>query len=549
MNNAGIIDLVPAEERKRWAQDGTYPNQPVFTLFLAKAKEHPDKEAVLSPQGSVSYGQLLDASLRLARSLRDAGIVAGDVVAYQLTNHWLCCAIDLAVAALGAIVAPFPPGRGKLDIQSLVRRCDARAVIVPEEYAGIDLCEIIESLRPTLLSMRLLIVQGKPRAGWSTLDALMDVESLDTEILPEVCPNSPVRLLVSSGTESEPKLVAYSHNALVGGRGRFLQRIAPAGEEFRGMYLVPLGSSFGSTATFGVLCWLGGSLVVLPKFDVAEAIDAIQTFRPSFILGVPTMLQRIAADPALAKIDKSSLHGLIVGGSVIDEATVRKCCDAFGCGFISLYGSADGVNCHNTLDDPIDVVLSSVGKPNPSVCEIRLVDDEGKEVPQGEIGEITARGPLSPMQYVNAPELDALYRDPQGWVKTGDLGFIDAEGRLVLAGRKKDIIIRGGANISPVQIEGLVMSHPDVVTVACVPVPDADLGQRVCLCVTLRAGAAKFSLKEITDFLRARGLEVNKLPEYLRFYRSLPLTPAGKIDKKALASEVEALGMDTAAAA
>ncbi|TBU96793.1 AMP-dependent synthetase [Stutzerimonas kirkiae] len=547
MNNAGIIDLVPAEERKRWAQDGTYPNQPVFTLFAAKAKAHPDRKAVLSPQGSVTYGELLDSALRLAHSLRDAGIVAGDVVAYQLTNHWLCCAIDLAVAALGAIVAPFPPGRGKLDIQSLVRRCDARAVIVPEEYAGIDLCEVIESLRPTLLSMRLLIVQGKPRAGWVTLDTLLSAEPLEIASLPQVCPDSPVRLLVSSGTESEPKLVAYSHNALVGGRGRFLQRIAPADEEFRGMYLIPLGSSFGSTATFGVLCWLGGSLVVLPKFDVAEAIKAIAALRPSFILGVPTMLQRIAAAAELRSIDKSSLRGLIVGGSLIDEATVRKCRDAFGCGFISLYGSADGVNCHNTLDDPIEVVLSSVGKPNPAVCEIRLVGEDNREVAPGEVGEITARGPLSPMQYVNAPELDERYRNPQGWVRTGDLGFIDDKGYLVLAGRKKDIIIRGGANISPVQIEGLVMAHADVVTVACVPVADADLGQRVCLCVTLREGAPKFSLKEITDFLREQGLEVNKLPEYLRFYRSLPLTPAGKIDKQALAEEVSELGVEAAA--
>jgi acyl-CoA synthetase len=183
------------------------------------------------------------------------------------------------------------------------------------------------------------------------------------------------------------------------------------------------------------------------------------------------------------------------------------------------------------------------------VCEIRLIDDEGAEVPQGEVGEITARGPLSPMQYVNAPELDAQYRDEQGWVKTGDLGYINAQGQLVLAGRKKDIIIRGGANISPVQIEGLVMAHPDVVTVACVPVPDADLGQRICLCVTVREGVPRFSLKEITDFLREQGLEVNKLPEYLRFYRSLPLTPAGKIDKRALAADAAALGSGAKTAA
>ena len=541
MNSAGIIDLVPHALRRQWAQESFYPDKPVFQLFCEKAETSPDKPAVLSSERTVTYGELYEYALRLAGGLRDLGIIPGDVVAYQLSNHWVCSAIDLAAAALGAVVAPFPPGRGKLDIQSLLRRCDARAVIVPEVYADTALCDIVESLRPTLLSLRALVVQGQARNGWVTLDSLLAYEPVDRRQLPDVDPDSPVRLLVSSGTESEPKLVAYSHNALVGGRGRFLQRINPADCEFRGLYLVPLGSSFGSTATFGVLCCLGGSLVVLPRFDVHTAIEAIAQFKPTFILGVPTMLQRIAAEPALAGIDKSSLKGLIVGGSVIDETTVRRCSQAFECGFISLYGSADGVNCHNTLEDPLEVAFNSVGTPNPTVCEIHIVGDHGEQVPHGEIGEICARGPLSPMQYVNAPELDEKYRDAQGWVKTGDLGYINQKGHLVLAGRKKDIIIRGGANISPVQIESLVMGHPDVVTVACVPVPDADLGQRVCLCVTLRPQAARFSLKEITDYLREQGLEINKLPEYLKFYRSLPLTPAGKIDKRALAHDAVAM--------
>lgn len=538
MNDSGIIDLVPMDVRREWVRDGSYPNKSVFQLFWQHAERHPEKLAVISPEERISYGELLDRSLRLAASLRAAGIVPGDVVAYQLTNNWRCCAIDLAAAALGAVVAPFPPGRGRLDTESLLRRCDARAVVVPAEFGGIDLCELIESLRPSLLSLRILIVEGEARRGWSSLDCLMDVEPLAAETLPEVCPNSPVRLLVSSGTESEPKLVAYSHNALLGGRGRFLQRLHADGESFRGLYLVPLGSAFGSTATFGGLSWLGGTIVVLPKFDVPAAIRAIETLRPTHILGVPTMLQRIAADPLLAEVDKSSLVGLISGGSLIDEASVRRCVEVFGCGFISLYGSADGVNCHNTLDDPLEVVLRSVGRPNPGVCEIRIIDEQGVELPRGEVGEIKARGPLSPMQYVNAPELDALYRDAGGWVCTGDLGYIDRDGYLILVGRKKDIIIRGGQNISPVQIEMLATGHPDVVCAACVPVPAPDLGQRVCICVTLREGAPRFSLAELTDYLRQQGLEVNKLPEYLRFYRQLPLNPAGKVDKKALAAEV-----------
>jgi acyl-CoA synthetase len=545
MNAAGIIDLVPAELRREWVRRGWYPNRSVYQMFRQHAGRHPEKTAVLAPGGSISYGELLDQALRLAASLKARGIVTGDVVAYQLPNTWHSCAIDLAAAALGAVVAPFPPGRGRLDIASLLKRCDARAIVVTPEYGGLDMCDLIESLRPTMLSLRLLIVDGGSRAGWHAFDQLLQAEPMSHEELPPVCPDDPVRFLVSSGTESEPKLVAYSHNALLGGRGRFLQRLHPDGASFRGLYLVPLGSAFGSTATFGVLCRLGGSIALLPKFDTAEAVAAIATFKPTHILGVPTMLQRMAADPALAAIDKSSLHALVSGGSAIDRISIRRCIEAFGCGFISLYGSADGVNCHNTLDDGADVVFKSVGRPNPSVCEIRIVDEACQEVPNGEVGEIIARGPISPMQYVNAPELDAKYRAADGWVCSGDLGLIDPDGCLVLAGRKKDIIIRGGVNISTVQIESLVTAYPDVVSAACVPVPDPDLGQRICLCLTMRDGARRPALADLAGYLRDKGLEINKLPEYLRYMRRLPLTPAGKVDKKLLAAEVAFLGCGT----
>lgn len=542
MNNAGMIDLIPAMLRQEWREQGLYPGRSVYQLFAQQAHAHPDAPAVLTLDSQISYAQLRQASLSLAAALRQLGIVAGDVVAYQLCNSWHSCAIDLAVAALGAVVAPFPPGRGRLDIESLLKRCDARAFIVNARYGELDMCELVESLRPTVLSLRRLIVDGPARDGWHTLAQLLDAPPLADAELPEVDPDSPVRLLVSSGTESEPKLVAYSHNALVGGRGRFLQRLHPDGGSFRGLYLVPLGSSFGSSATFGVLSWLGGSVVLLPQFDISNAIRAIDQLRPTHLLGVPTMFQRIAADPALANADTNSLQAIVSGGSVIDEATIRRCVAAFDCAFISLYGSADGVNCHNTLDDSLEVICRSVGRPNPSVCDIRIVDSAGYSLPPGECGEILARGPLSPMQYVNAPALDAAYRDPDGWVRTGDLGYLDAQGYLVLAGRKKDIIIRGGANISPVQIETIMTAHPQIVGAACVPVADADLGQRICLCVTLRDSARRPSLDEVHQHCQQHGLEANKLPDYLCFYPQLPLSPAGKVDKKRLVAELAFVG-------
>ncbi len=539
MNHAGIIDLVPAEVRAQWIHNGTYPNQSLFALFCEQARKNPDKPAVVSPDHAITYGELQHKIVCLAASLRDLGVVAGDVIAYQLTNSWYHCAIDLAAAALGAIVAPFPPGRGRLDIESLLRRCDARVIIVEPKFVQQDLCELIESLRPSLLSLRILVVDGAARMGWHTLDALFQSHPVASDPMPSVDPNSPVRFLISSGTESDPKWIAYSHNALAGGRGRFLQRIHAPDRDFRGLYLMPLGTAFGSTATFGVLSWLGGTVLMLPQFDAAAAIRAIALLQPTHIFGVPTMFQRIVADPALAQTDISSLVAIVSGGAKIDEASIRRCSAAFKCSFISLYGSADGVNCHTMLDDDLDTVLHKTGRPNPEVCSIKIVNDQKCEVAQGDIGEIAARGPITPMQYVNNPDLDALYRDAQGWVYTGDLGFIDSDGYLVLTGRKKEIIIRGGVNISPAQIEEIAASHPAVVSAACIPVADDDLGHRICLCLVMHEGAERPSLTQFTHFLLDQGLEKNKLPEYLRYLRQLPLSPAGKVDKKHLITELE----------
>jgi acyl-CoA synthetase len=539
MNHSGIIDMVPAEIRREWSRNKIYPNKSLYELFCEHVWQHPDSPAVISLDQTVSYITLLNKVQRLAGSLRALGIVEGDVIAYQLPNNWHSCAIDLAAAALGAIVAPFPPGRGRLDIQSLLRRCDARVIIVERKHGGVDLCELINSIRPTLLSLRILVVDGEACDGWHALDGLFQAEPMKPDEFPAVSPDSPVRFLISSGTESEPKWVAYSHNALAGGRGRFLQRIHSDGKTFTALYLMPLGTAFGSTATAGALSWLGGTVVVLRQFDVAAAIQTIAKLKPTYILGVPTMFQRIAADPALAQTDTSSLVAIISGGAEIDVASIRRCTEAFRCGFISLYGSADGVNCHTMPGDDLEVVFRKAGRPNPNVCSIRIVDDRKQEVPQGCIGEIAARGPISPMQYVNAPDLDALYRDKAGWVYTGDLGLIDSDGYLVLSGRKKDIIIRGGVNISPAQIEAIAASHPAVVSAACVPVADVDLGHRVCLCLVLRDGADRPSLSQFTGYLHKQGLEKNKLPEYLRYYRQLPLSPAGKVDKKQLMAEIE----------
>ncbi|MFJ7242881.1 AMP-binding protein [Streptomyces olivaceus] len=536
-----LPDLVPAEVRDQWRARGLYPDVPVFTLFRQQAAAQPDTVAVFDDSGETTYAELLDASLRLAAGLRGLGVHAGQTVASQLPNSWQAVAIDLAVSALGAIVLPFPAGRGDRDVRALMTRSQAVTLIIPARYQDTDMVSVAAALAPDLPALTHVIAQGGAAADdrvTARLEDLFAHDPLPVAELPKISADSVVRLLVSSGTESDPKVVAYSHNALVGGRGRFLARLQVDERPMRAMYLMPLGSSFGSGAVFCVLAHLGGSLVLRRRFDAGDALDALDRCRPTHLLGVPTMFQHLVAHPALASSDTSSVECVITGGALIDAATALRCTEHLGRRLISLYGSADGVNCHTGLDDSLTVSQETLGRPDPDVCAIRILNDEGHELPQGEPGEIVARGPMTPLCYVNAPELNERYRMPGGWVRTGDRGWIDADGRLRMAGRKKDVIIRGGGNISPAQLEGLICGHADVLGVACVAVTDRVMGQRVCACLVPTGDRAP-SLSELTEFLRAGGLEPHKLPEYLLVLDELPLGAAGKVDKKGLAATAQ----------
>jgi len=245
-------------------------------------------------------------------------------------------------------------------------------------------------------------------------------------------------------------------------------------------------------------------------------------------------LRRMAARPRTPGEDTSSLRALVVGGAVLDAVTISACRARFGCAVINLYGSADGVNCHTAGGDWAPGV-GCVGRPDSTVCDIRIADAHGRRVSAGQEGEIWALGPMTPLCYVNAPELDARYRTPGGWVRTGDQGLIDLDGSLHVVDRIKQIIIRGGYNISPAEVEQHLGAHPAIADAACVAVPDPDLGERLCACVAQQPGTPPLTLTEINTFLeRERGLERKKLPELLVALPELPLGPAGKVCRQTL---------------
>ncbi|MEI5098004.1 class I adenylate-forming enzyme family protein [Streptomyces sp. PmtG] len=541
-----LHDLLPAPLRRGWAADGTCPDLDLYALFRARQITAPHHPAVIDAKGQVCY-TALDRKVRcLAVGLRRLGIRPGDVVGVQLPNARAAVVTDLALAALGAIALPYPVGRTPAEAVSLLRRAEAVAVVAAAEHRGASpaaaLTEAAAAL-PTLRHVVAVAPGAVPEDAVSFRELLRSDPAEFTAERPD--PDGPARILVSSGSEAEPKMVAYSHNALAGGRGNFFASLMPAGQAPpRCLFLVPLASAFGSNGTAVALARHGGTLVLLDHFTPEAAIAAIRAHEPTHVLGVPTMA-RMILDHLSRLGDGEKLPApaaLVLGGSPLDVTTAERAGEAFGCPVVNLYGSADGVNCHTGLEghpgaSRADGIVA--GRPDPRVADIRVADPVTHEpLPDGSVGEIVARGPMTPLCYVAAPELDARYRTPDGWVRTGDLGVIDADGVLHVVGRLKDVVIRGGANISPAEVERALSSHPAVRDVVCVVgVPDPVLGERLAACVVPVPGAADgapLTLGALGEHLARRGLDRAKHPERLLLVDELPLTPAGKPDRPAL---------------
>ncbi|MGW2631076.1 class I adenylate-forming enzyme family protein [Streptomyces chattanoogensis] len=554
LSSGPFRDLVPASLRRSWAAAGHCPDLDLYALFRAHRIAGPRRTAVIDARGEVGYAELDRQARCLAAGLAGAGIRPGDVVGVQLPNTREAVAADLALAALGAVALPFPVGRGGREAHSLLGRSGARAVIAATGHRGVEHARELAGLAASgeLPALRTVIAAGPGPVpdGCPSLAGLLRTDA--TGFVPaRPDPDTAARILVSSGSEAEPKMVVYSHNALAGGRGNTLASLLDEGVPPRCLFLGPLASAFGSAGTAVTLARHGGTLVLLDRFTPDAALEAIRAHRPTHVLGVPTMvrmmLDRMAPGPGVP----AGLTALVLGGSALDAATRDEARRAFGCAVINLYGSADGVNCHGGLTDPAAACRApdsgpgiKVGRPDPAVCEIRIdplsagasgeAGEARKTGEAREAGEILARGPMTPLCYVGAPELNLRYRTADGWVRTGDLGMLDADGTLRVVGRLKDIVIRGGANISPAEVEGELSSHPDIRDVMCVGVPDPLMGERLAACVVPRPGR-KPELAGLCAHLDAHGLERRKHPERLLLVTDeLPLTPAGKPDRAAL---------------
>ncbi|MFC7342954.1 class I adenylate-forming enzyme family protein [Saccharopolyspora griseoalba] len=516
-NGIEIDDHVLAQLRREWVEAGLCPGRAVHELFAEHVRAHPRREAVIDAAGALDYAALEREVRRVAAALSEEGFGERDIIGIRLPDDRRAVVAELAVAAIGAVALPYPAGTGHRDTISLLGRSRAAGGIFADP-ADAETASGLPTLRAALL--------------FDALDSSADWRP------PRVDPAAPVRILVTSGSRAEPKMIAYSHDAMTGGRANYVRALHEGEEPMRGLMLMKLSSSYGSLATHVAIAALGSTVVLQDRFDAAETLRAITRHRPTHLFGVPTMLRRLAESPEVAGEDLSSLRAVVSSAAPLSDVTARACAERFATRVITVYGSSDGINCHTARTGTGGG--SGTGRPDPSVAEIRIVDERGNDVGPGESGEIWARGPMTPLCYVADPELDARYRAPGGWVRSGDRGVLDERGRLHVLGRMEQVVSRGGYHISPAEVEREVAAHPGVVDVACVPVPDEDLGERLCACISPAAGISQLSLDELTAFLeRDRGLERRKLPEFLLQLPELPLAATGKVCRRTVAELAE----------
>ncbi|MDT0461864.1 class I adenylate-forming enzyme family protein [Streptomyces gibsoniae] len=530
-----VPDRVPARLRRRYVEQGLVPDLDLYSLFRTHAAAHPERPAIIDPEGPLDYAALDRRARRIATALKANGVGVGDVVGVQLPDGRRALATDLALAAIGAVALPYPVGRGRQDSLALLGRARARAVVTTADRDGVPLARTLTALRADLPYLRSVAVFGAAPEGCVALDPWLVGRPEGEPWEPVVVDaETPARILVSSGSEDRPKMVAYSHSAMAGGRGNYASALRLGADPMRCLVLMPLASSYGSLGLV-VLIRLGGTLVLLDRFDPAAALRAVTELRPSHVFGVPTMLRRIADAPRVPGEDLSSVRAVVSSAAPLPPETLSATLARFGCPVVNIYGSTDGVNCHRTWTRPAPDTRRA-GRPDPAVAEIRVVGPDDRPLPAGEAGEIQARGPMTPRCYLGAPELDAAYRTPDGWVRTGDRGLVDGDGELWVLDRLRHTVIRGGYTISPAEVERHIGAHPAIADVACVPVPDPDLSERLCACVARHHGTEPPTLSELQAFLeRERGLERRKLPEHLLTLDRLPLGPTGKVCRSTLA--------------
>ncbi len=522
----GLVRQMPAGCKANWRQMGLWQDQSLAQAMAAAAKARPDAPLhFFGPEGEkiVRLAQVHAQGLALAGSFYALGLRPGDTLAMQLPNGLENAVFFQAAAALGCTLLPIVHIYGPHELAHILTDSKAKALVVPSKWRNIDYLDRISRL-PEIPTLEHRIV-----IGGTVLDGAIAFGDLPEGELPKVEtePDAPALLLYTSGTTAAPKGVRHSSLSLLA--ELTAQRSDGPADDY-GLSPWPSGHIAG---TLGVLAnaLLGRPMVILEAWDPVLAAELVERFKVRQMSGTPFHLSAMMDAAARDGRDLSSFRQFVIGATTVPPSLVSAS-ESMGIRCCRCYGSTEMPTVSQcSPDDPLDKRLNTDGRLNPGV-EVRIVDDTGDDVATGEEGEIAVRGAERFIGYTDAALDDASFLDG-GWFLTGDIGRLDAEGYLAITDRKKDIIIRGGENISSREVEELLLAVPGVCEAAAIGMVDARLGERICAVVTID-GSAEVSISAIDQVFRSIGVARQKTPEHLVIVEEFPRTPIGKIQKAEL---------------
>jgi len=536
----GVVRF-PPEFAARYRARGYWEDRPLRDVFDEVLVRFRDRIAVIDGERSVTYGELDESATRLALNLLDLGFQPLDRVVVQLPNVVEFVYLYFALQKIGCIPIMALPTHRYREMSQFAELSGAVACVSPDRAKGFDYTEMVRRIRAANKTVKFCVVLGETPAGFVSLEELLERSNSRSKSELErirIDPEDPAAFQLSGGTTGIPKLIPRSHNDYHY-NSKLASAVTGVGPDQVFLDVLPIAHNL-PLACPGLQGYLlhGGRFVVANSTRSENIFALIERHRVTHIAVVPALLIRLINDPAIEKFNLSSLRVIQSGGQRLQPEVRRRTKELIPSVTVQEnFGMAEGMLMFVRFDDPEEVRMETVGRPLSPDDEVRLVDDDDREVAPGEVGELLARGPYTLRGYFGVPDYNARAFTSDGFYRSGDLMRLHPSGNYMVEGRKKDLINRGGEKISAEEIENLILTHPAVQNVACVPMPDPVLGERMCAFAILRRGAA-LSLRELAAFLLEQEIAKHKLPERLEIVGEFPLSSFGKVSKKDLTERI-----------
>ena len=539
----GVVPF-PPEFAARYRERGYWADRSLRDEFREMFERYADRIALIDGERTFTYYDVDRRSTNCALNLLEMGFEPLDRVVLALPNAAEFVILYFALQKIGAIPIAALVSHRFAEIRQFAELSGATAVATPDRTRDFDYGAMVCRVQAEVPAVRHAIVSGTPWGRAVSLNDLIerpatrDASSLEAIVIE---PTDPCIFQLSGGTTGIPKLIPRTHNDYA-----YNSRIAAdvCDVDANGVLLVVLPIAHNlPLACPGIQGFMlnGGRVVISASTKPADVFEQIQRRRVTHIKVVPALLIRFINDPSIGNYDLSSLQAIQSGGQRLQPETRLLANRLIPSAFIQEnFGMSEGTLMFVRRSDPEDVRLNTVGIPVCPDDEVMLVDDDDRVVEPGEVGELLARGPYTLRGYYGVPEYNARQFTSDGFYRSGDLLRLHPSGGYVVEGRKKDLINRGGEKISAEEIENLILSHPAVKNVACIPVPDPDMGERMCACVVLRDGAM-LTFDELKTFLIDKEIAKFKVPERLELMNDFPLSTFGKVSKRDLVALVGAM--------